>query len=281
MSFANFPMGTINPTLEMSFQGIVERAGLATNLEVCLDAGDANSYTSGVRWLDTSGNSNNFLFGAAAGAGTDDPTFNGTPGGLSSSEYMAFDGGDSFHYDGSIPDWANNIAYDNANFTLVCVFAHPETANGAYFFTTYEGASAFAYPVFQWDWGTAEKVGFYVAKQGANVWSSSGVVYPDNVTTNNTPHFLAVSLNEATGAGGAFFYEDGDYSQIGSADTRSSTYSNPGTGDGRGPFIGGTGSSNRIDNGAKMYGLMVFNAALSKANLDALYAEIGPRFGLS
>ena len=33
---------------------IIQDLSLATNLELCLDAGDGNSYTTGTKWLDVS-----------------------------------------------------------------------------------------------------------------------------------------------------------------------------------------------------------------------------------
>ena len=64
----------------------------------CLDAGDLASYTgSGQEWDDTSGNTNDFYRGADVTETTDDPTFNGVAGALTSSEYWSFDGGDRFN----------------------------------------------------------------------------------------------------------------------------------------------------------------------------------------
>jgi len=69
------------------------------NLQMHLDAGAAASYDSGVdaqRWFDLTANSYDWFLGAAASSGSDDPTFNGSAGGDSSSEYFSFDGGDGF-----------------------------------------------------------------------------------------------------------------------------------------------------------------------------------------
>ena len=53
---------------------------LNSNLVLCLDAGDANSYTSGQKWLDRSGNGYDFFLGTTDSVQASDPTFNGTPG---------------------------------------------------------------------------------------------------------------------------------------------------------------------------------------------------------
>lgn len=97
--------------------------GLTSGLQICLDAGDANSYSSGQSWLDLSGNGDDLFLGATSGATATDPTFNGTAGGRSKEEYFSFDGADYFHYDGvANPTWADNMHKDSAAFTLVSWF---------------------------------------------------------------------------------------------------------------------------------------------------------------
>ena len=79
---------------------ILTSNSLTTNLKLCLDAGDINSYSgSGQKWLDRSGLGHDFFLGVDGSANTDDPTFNGSPGNASSNEYFSVDGGDFFRYD--------------------------------------------------------------------------------------------------------------------------------------------------------------------------------------
>ena len=104
---------------------ILTDLSLTANLELCLDAGDGNSYTSGAKWLDVSGNGIDFHFGAAAGADTDDPTFFGTADGRSSAEYMSGDGGDFFRYDSANETFMNNWHKNNSDFTAIIVAYHP------------------------------------------------------------------------------------------------------------------------------------------------------------
>lgn len=80
-----------------SLRSIIDRLGLQSGLTLCLDAGDANSYVSGQTWLDTSAaGGTGFFLGVDGAADATDPTFAGTPGGLSSAERFSCDGGDSF-----------------------------------------------------------------------------------------------------------------------------------------------------------------------------------------
>lgn len=101
---------------------IVRKLGLTPSLKLCLDAGDGASYTSGQSWLDLSGGGYDFFLGADGAATGTDPTFNGTPGNLSSAEYFSSDGGDRFTYNAANETWINNIHKDNAKFTMLCWF---------------------------------------------------------------------------------------------------------------------------------------------------------------
>lgn len=112
---------------------MLQRLGLAGGLQVCLDAGDASSYTSGQSWLDRSGNGQDFFLGADGSATATDPTFNGVAGALSSAEYFSVDGGDYFRYDTSNPSWVDAMHKDNALFSFAC-WAMPQgaAANGLF-----------------------------------------------------------------------------------------------------------------------------------------------------
>lgn len=101
------------------FITVLERLGLTNGLKLCLDAGDSASYTSGQPWLDRSGNGYDFNRGATSASEGSDPTFNGSAGGLSTSEYFSLDGGDYFRYDSANETWMNNIHKDGAIFTYM------------------------------------------------------------------------------------------------------------------------------------------------------------------
>lgn len=76
---------------------ILMSLSLTTSLIACWDAGDSDSWPgSGQSWLDVSGNGHDIQRGSGSGSDSADPTFNGTPGNLSESEYWTSDGGDYF-----------------------------------------------------------------------------------------------------------------------------------------------------------------------------------------
>lgn len=89
---------------------VIARLGLMTNCKLILDAGDDASYpASGTKWLDLSGGGYDFFRGTTNGADATDPTFNGTNGRNSGSEYWTSDGGDMFTYDTTNETWMQNL----------------------------------------------------------------------------------------------------------------------------------------------------------------------------
>lgn len=120
---------------------LLTQLGLTGNLQLLLDAGDANSYTSGQSWLDVSGNGHDFFLGADGSATATDPTFNGTAGAKSQSNYFSFDGGDYFRYDTSNPAWIENLHKDNAAFTLV-TWVWPGSAASHQLFGTHQASAS-------------------------------------------------------------------------------------------------------------------------------------------
>lgn len=105
--------------------------GLLTNLKLCLDAGDSNSYDgSSQTWKDLSGGAYDFYRGTGSGSDASDPTFNGTAGKQSSGEYFSFDGGDWLTLAQSNPAWVNNLHKDSAKLAMCAWFYTPNTATG-------------------------------------------------------------------------------------------------------------------------------------------------------
>lgn len=98
---------------------VISHLGLQSGLKLCLDAGDADSYTSGQKWLDRSGGGYDFFRGAGSGSEGSDPTFNGVAGGQSAAEYWGFDGGDFFTYDAVNESWMDSFHKTGAKFTIL------------------------------------------------------------------------------------------------------------------------------------------------------------------
>lgn len=124
------------------FLDIIKALGLQGNLLLCLDAGDAASYTSGQSWLDLSGNGYDFFRGTTSGADATDPTFNGTAGGLSKNEYWSFDGGDYFEYDSVNEAWMDNMHKNNALFSWFMLAYNPTGGIGHFGGTKGGGAGS-------------------------------------------------------------------------------------------------------------------------------------------
>lgn len=168
--------------------------GLTTNLKLCLDAGEGDSYTAGQSWLDLSGNGYDFFRGATSGATTDDPTFNGVADALSASEYWSCDGGDYFRYDTANENWMNNLHKDGALFTLAG-WVYPGTAAQMAVFGTSEINVANVGCVFFFNSSTGALAHYTYNGSGtgtarAAAWNSAGVVA-------SAWQFLAVSMDEA------------------------------------------------------------------------------------
>lgn len=109
-----------NPWHKRDLKEIIDGLGLGSNLKLCLDAGDGTSLpAASTKWVDLSGNGYDFFRGTTAGADATDPTINGSAGGLSSSEYLSFDGGDYLRYDAANEAWMNNLHKDSASFWFV------------------------------------------------------------------------------------------------------------------------------------------------------------------
>lgn len=106
-----------------SFYEILCDIGLADCIELCLDAGHYRSWRgeTGNVWQDISRESElNFGNGYVVGGGSEAPTFNGVPGGMSAEEYFSFDGDDQFTRNaGSV--FTNSLHKDGALFSCVAL----------------------------------------------------------------------------------------------------------------------------------------------------------------
>lgn len=249
-------------------------ASLTTNLKLCLDAGDSASYDPAVqtdKWLDRAGSGYDFFRGDVTGVDARDPTFTGVAGSLQS--YWAFDGGDQFTYDTGNEVWMDSLHKNNAILSVVTFFYHSVASSLSIAMSSHaDGANTgFRY-------GTDAG-----GNQHINVRSSAGATL--NVTADTQCpvgyHMFGLSLNEATGAGGAFFYRDGGYDQVAAADTFNSTYTSPAaTGSTLTMSVGGSAGA-RTANGNRLNALAVWQGtALTKANMDTIWAAMRGRFGI-
>lgn len=184
---------------------ILGALGLTTNLKLCLDAGDSASYASGQKWLDRSGGGYDFFLGSDGTSGTNDPTFNGTPGGLSNAEYFSFDGGDYLTYDAANEAWMNNLHKNNAR-----------SAGFAWVYITSSGGNKSIFGTNGGVPGANIGVHFIVGATMNLIYRSINTTIPNSLDRDwaasiptNQWVFLAYNHNEGGGAGQSFLYFDG------------------------------------------------------------------------
>jgi hypothetical protein len=253
-----------------SFFTIIGRLGLSSGLRLCLDAGDAASYTSGQSWLDRSGNGYDFFRGANNTATTDDPTFNGSAGGLSVNEFFSFDGGDFFRYDTTNETWMNNLHKDGAKFTII-----------GWINTV---SAAVAQPVFGNGQGVKTTVGIEFGGSNLNVLrlriGNGGGAFARLAETAATLSFgtwimVSVTVDEAATTG--FLGVDTTIT------TFTSTYTSPSASNaGQTMEIGARGNANSpFANGSKIAAVMVWEGvALTSSQVQSVYGATRDRFGV-
>lgn len=247
---------------------VIGAYGLTTNLKLCLDAGDASSYTSGQSWLDRSGNGYDFYRGSGSGSDSADPTFNGTPDGLSANEYWSYDGGDYHTYDSANEAWMTNIHKNNALFTLL-LWVNLASVSGYQSFAgtrgTLIGHTGFAF-------STNGNKAYFTVENGGSVvalWNSTGTL------SAGAWEFVAISYDEAAGAG--------SFAINGATEAISGAYSSPASGAASNTMcIASTGGGNEpIPSGNKIAMVAAWEGvALTAAQLTAIYQATRGRFGV-
>jgi len=260
------------PTLK----NVLVNLGLTTNLKLCLDSGDISGYVSGQSWLDTSGGGYDFFRGADINASTDDPTFNGVSGSVTKNEYFSYDGGDFFQYDTTNESWMDNLHKNNAIFSIVAFYYQDADLDQSAFFTTAQD-------------NTEIGINFSHQASGGGTFNlnvPNGVPgFALSVTGATDPadtawHMASCSLNEATGAAGGFLYLDGAYNQVAASDTFTSTYTTPSAAAAtRTARIGWLVSPDSAGQRIACIGVWE-GTALTKANMDSIWAAMRSRFGL-
>ena len=252
-----------------SLLAAIQAAGLTANLKLCVDAGDQNSYASGQKWLDRSGGGYDFFLGADGSAAADDPVLTGSPG--TPLAYWATDGVTHHRYDTTNETWMEALHKDNAAFTVFCVYRHAGAGSQATVFGTC--ASAGTNTGVTLEVNTGRQINFNVSNAGSvvlNKDSGGGDV------NSNAINMIALSINEATGAGGGFTWANGDIIN-GPWD---STYTSPAAGNATYTMeLGAGGNASNVSGGSvRFYCTAIWSAALTEANLDALRLLLLPRF---
>lgn len=241
---------------------------LASGLRLCLDAGDTASYASGQSWLDTSGNGYDFFRGANGSAGGDDPTFVGTPGGLSSGQYWSFDGGDYFRYDTTNETWMQNIHKNNAKFTIAGYTYIGSLGVTATLVGTQSvaGGTGITYTK-----PSADTLRIDIANAGGNVLQEDSA----NSFVANSWNFHAVTIDEAAGTGSLFLN--------GAVTSFTSTYASPSTGTATATMeIAARGGGNTIVPASTRFAMLAAweSVALTQDQLTALFQATRDRYGI-
>jgi hypothetical protein len=256
-----------------TMKSAIDRLGLTSGLKLCLDASDVNSYSgAGQSWLDTSGNGYDFFRGTTSASQSTDPTFNGSAGGQSSSEYWSFDGGDFFTYDSANETWMQNLHKDGAVFSFAAWVYIATTGTPQVFICTTQYPDRIGFSFYCSSIGTAR---FAVDNGTGQAYIEGTLSIPIGQWS-----FVGVSLTEATGAGGAVYQVNG------TQETKTSTYTSPSSASASNiTAIGyGTDDSAPIDyilNGGRMASLVAWEGtAISAAELLSLYNATKSKFGL-
>lgn len=259
--------GGVNPSLK----AIIDALGLGTNLKLCLDAGDSESYDPAIqtdKWLDTSGNGFDFYRGSGLGVDSADPTFNGVAGGLSSGEYWSFDGGDFFTYDSPVEAWMSALSADNAKWSCFFVGEFVDSTSNQAVFSTVNAPSAIGNGLSMRLRSTDENLVIVVGDgvNGATQLLTSGAA-------KTGLQFIGITYDEAS-----------TYTtRVGSAVNRNAinaAYLYPSTSGVASCRIGATSVTGfRFGAGTKLYCFAMWEGGvLSSENLAAIYTAFSARF---
>ena len=237
-------------------------AGLTTNLVLCLDAGDANSYTSGTKWLDVSGGGYDFNF-------TGTPAFTGSVGSLAA--YFDLDGvGDLFTYDTTNEVWMNSIHKDSAVYTMIA-FSLSTASARSLAGTSADDASSIGFAFREL---TNDRVRLRILDaSGVSAFEQTAV--SPAIGTDGAWNMLGLSVNEAGGAV-SFFNANG------SSDTAfDAAYTTPSASDATYTMqVGAAGNSVQPFEGRIAIVMMWSGTALTSANMATLFSLLRGRFGI-
>lgn len=258
-----------NPPLINIIRGI----GLASDLQLALDAGDRNSYVTGQSWLDTSANGYDFFLGANGSVGANDPTFNGNAGTRTLTNYWLFNGSKYFTYDTTNETWMQNPHKNNATLT-VAGWMWFETTGVAERITGTGGGNSSSIGI-ELTVQSADQLAFSVRNgtgtPAANVNGTATTTLIDGAW-----NFVALSVNEAGGAGASFFMRNT------ASETFNGTYSSPSASNATNTMqIAAGGNANPpLQNANRLAILAAWSAALNTTQLGNLFTATRGRYGV-
>ncbi len=258
-----------------SLQTIISNLGLTSGQQICLDAGDSACYSgSGQQLNDLSGVGNNFARGASTGTGSDDPTFAGVAGNLSINEKFTLDGGGIFGLIGAAnPAAIETMHKAGAKWTILLAinFVH---------------SSSITQQLIGTRGGTGTSRGFVINIQSSTdtlrVLVGNGgasILSVDTATLTPGLNIIAVSLDDAAGAGGSSWMANGV------TGTWNGALASPASANANSKLelcgSGGTGATGAPIAGSAFFAMGLWTGvAMTGAQMSQLYSQLGQRLGL-
>ncbi|HEX7824950.1 MAG TPA: hypothetical protein VF477_08620 [Mycobacterium sp.] len=240
---------------------MVQAAGFTSGLQLCLDPADSASYSGSGNWLDTSGNSNNFQ----AGAGS--PTFNGSAGGKSPSEYWTGNAtANPWFEETTTQTFMQPYHENNALFTILGALYVPTLSGPGNVYLLGDITSSLSQRGFRLGLFGGTTIQFQV---GNNTGTAALAVADATLSANVQVgwNVLGIAVDEAAGSYRAFI-------NTGSS-TGSATYSSPSAGVGSQPNYCGRPTSATA---WRLGPVLSWNNAKSLSDYNALYAQLKARF---
>lgn len=259
----------------LSVIGTLSGLGLTSGLEVCIDAGDFQSYVgSGEPWLDRTPNNFFFFLGSGSAGTLANPAFSG-PAGYAPAYFGITAAGQRFTYHGANEAVFETFHRNNASFTAMMLYYH--TGAGGQLLSDNDNTLGQNGIAIRQGGGTLQLIVASTATAASAALSVTLTASP----TSGRWHFMAVSVSEAQGVSGGFFYLDGGYaSSAANANPFDATYINPGAGNAAQIMEISDGGGSSLDAGYRISTLALWSRALTKANLDAIWEQLRTRFGI-
>lgn len=257
-----------------SLYGHLTTLGLTSSLQLCLDAGDAESYDgTSQKWLDRSGGGYDFFRGTDGTAQATDPTFNGTAGKLSSGEYFSGDGADYFTYDTTIETWMQNLGKTGQSVTVFGHIRIPSDTDTTIFGTnsnTNSTGASFGYVA------SFNKLVYTVQRGDASTFDNAGDAGPD--ISASLPMTLSCGFAWTLGNGTSYTVHINGTNYTGTSTQAVSSSNAPG---GNNMRLMARGDASRIfPSGARLFDLAIWSTKLTDADLQRLHNATKARYGL-